>query len=268
MFFARLISNVPLLLWLVFGHLATPSARATDTAAPTLHPLIDYADPKLLTATLYEMGSDRKKILFTFQRTASRSNDTVLVERKFLRPDGSVAAVENAVYDSDQLVSFQMKELQAKVSGAVEIASDRKKPAQSKLFISYDNSLTPKKGNAQNLQPDTVVDDTVYPFMLAHWDTLMQGDAVKFRFVSLEWERTFMFRFVKTGETMMNGRTVEQIKMEPTNLFVARLVDPLIFNVEKDAPHRIISYIGRTTPRIKKGNSWKYLDAETVFDWK
>jgi len=73
---------------------------------------------------------------------------------------------------------------------------------------------------------------------------------------------------VKTGETEINGRTVEQIKMEPTNLFVSRLVDPLIFNVEKDAPHRIVSYLGRTTPRIQKGKAWKYLDAETVFDWK
>jgi len=28
----------------------------------------------------------------------------------------------------------------------------------------------------------------------------------------------------------------------------------------------MLSYIGRTTPRVKKGDSWKYLDAETVFD--
>lgn len=268
MIFVRLTSAAPLLAWLALSDLCVPTAHAADTAPPASRAPFDYAEPKVLTATLYETGSDRKKVLFTFRRTATRSNDTVKVERRFLRPDGSMAAVETAVYDSDQLVSFQMKEFQAQVSGSVEIASAIKKSSQPKIFISYDNSLAPKKGDAQNLQPDTVVDDTVYPFMLMHWDTLMQGDAVKFRFVSLEWERTFMFRFVKTGETLINGRLAEQIKMEPTNLFVARLVDPLIFNVEKSAPHRIVSYIGRTTPRIKKGNSWKYLDAETVFDWK
>ncbi len=248
--------------------LSIPASHAADPVAPATNAPFDYAEPKLLTATLYELGSERKKVLFTFKRTATRSNDTVNVERQFIRPDGSVAALENAVYDGDRLVAFQMKEFQAKLSGAVEIAPDPKKPAQAQLIISYGSGLEPKKGDTQKLQPDTVVDDTVYPFMLMHWDTLMQGNAVKFRFVSLEWERTFMFRFVKTGETQMNGRTVMQIKMEPTNLFVASLVDPLTFNVEKDAPHRIVSYLGRTTPRIQKGKAWKYLDAETVFDWK
>jgi hypothetical protein len=40
-----------------------------------------------------------------------------------------------------------------------------------------------------------------------------------------------------------------------------------MFTVEKDGAHRILSYIGRTTPRVQKGKAWKYLDAETVFDW-
>jgi hypothetical protein len=45
-------------------------------------------------------------------------------------------------------------------------------------------------------------------------------------------------------------------------------IDPLYFSLEKDAPHRMLEYTGRTTPRVKKGKAWKYLDADTVFDWK
>jgi hypothetical protein len=102
--------------------------------------------------------------------------------------------------------------------------------------------------------------------MMAHWDDLMRGEAVKFRFVSLEWQRTFEFRLVKAGDSVQNGHPVVQIRMEPTGLFVAKLVNPLLFTVEKNGPHHILSYLGRTTPRIKKGNSWKYLDSETVFN--
>ena len=171
------------------------------------------------------------------------------------------------MYESGRLVSFQMQELQAQVSGAVEVAPDPGNPARPLLFIGYAKGLNPPKGDAQKFQPDTVFDDTVYPFMMAHWDELMRGDAVKFRFISLEHERTFMFRMVKAGESVKAGRPVEQIRMEPTGLIVARLVNPLIFTVEKDGPHHILSYIGRTTPRVKKGKTWKYLDAETVFDW-
>jgi len=178
-----------------------------------------------------------------------------------------VTAVEKVVYQSNLLVSYRMQEFQAQVSGAVRIAPDPKNPAQQQIFISYGPGLIPPRGKAQSLPPDTVFDDTLYPFMLAHWDQLMRGDTVKFRFVSFEWERTFAFCLVKTAESAQNGRTIEQIKMEPANLLVAQLIDPLFFTVEKDAPHRLLSYVGRTTPRIRKGNSWKYLDAETVFDY-
>jgi len=251
-------------LWLS----ALPAAFAADPAPPTPLAAYDYAEPKLFTGTLYETGSDRKKALYTFRRTATRSNSIVNVERQFFGTNGSVAALEKLVYQSNQLVSYRMQEFQAQVSGAVRIGPDPKNPAQQQIFISYGSGLIPPKGKAQNLPPDTVLDDTLYPFMMAHWDDLMRGDTVKFRFVSFEWERTFAFRFVKAAESVRNGRPVEEIRMEPANVLVAHLIDPLVFTVEKDSPHHILSYTGRTTPRIRKGKAWKYLDAETVFDWR
>ncbi len=239
---------------------------ADNTNAPSAESY-DYASPKLLTGTLYEIGSNRKTILFTFRRAATRSGSTVHVARQFLATNGAVAAEEDAVYESGRLVSFQMRDFQAQVSGAVQIVPDPDNPARQKLIISYGHGLTPPKGEVQNLQPDTVVDDTLYPFMLTHWDELMRGDAVKFRFISLEHQRTIEFRLVKTGESVQAGRAVVQIKMEPSNVFVGELVNPFILTVEKDGARRILSYTGRTTPRVKKGKSWKYLDAETVFDW-
>ena len=236
---------------------------ATNSPAP-----FDFATPKVLTGKLYEIGSNRQNLLFTFRRTAERSGSTVRVERKFFCPDGSLAAAESVVYESGQLASLQMKEFQANVSGAIEVVSDPKKSGQPKLIVSYDHGLNPPKGDPQNLLPDTVQDDNLYALMMDHWSELMRGDSVKFRFVALEWKRTFGFRLVKICDCAQAGTPLVQIKMEPSNIFVARLVNPLIFTVEKAEPHRIISYVGRTTPRIKKGKSWKYLDAETVFDWK
>ena len=252
------------LLWLA----VVPAGLAADAALPASLEAFNYAEPRMFTGTLYEIGSDRKKVLFTFRRTAIASNATVRVERQFTGTNGAVAAVEKAVYESGRLVTYQMQEFQAQVSGSVEIVPDPRDPQRQQLFIGYAKGLAPPKGDAQKLQPDTLTDDTIYPFMLVHWDDLMRGDAVKFRFISLEWERTFMFRFIKAGESVQNGRTVEQIRMEPTGLIVSRLVNPLMFMVAKDSPHHILSYTGRTTPRIRKGKAWKYLDAETVFDWK
>jgi len=253
---------VPVALWLS----VLPAGLAADLVSPAPASAYDYAKPKLLTGTLYTIGSERKTVLFTFRRTATRTNSVVHVERQFFGTNGALDAEEKVVYESNRLVSFQMREFQEQVSGAVHIEPDPKSPARQRIFISYAHGLTPPKGDAQKLPPNTVIDDTLYPFLLTHWDDLMRGDAVKFRFVSLEWERTFEFRFVKAGESVQDGRPVVQIRMEPTGLFVAKLVNPLIFTVEKNGSHRLISYLGRTTPRIRKGRSWKYLDAETVFD--
>ena len=155
------------LLWLS----VIPAGLAADAALPASLESFDYAKPKLLTGTLYEIGSDRKKVLFTFRRTAIGSNATVHVEREFLGTNGSVAAVEKVVYESGRLVSFQMQEFQAQVSGTVQIAPDPKNPSRQQLIISYGHGLTPPRGDAQNLQPDTVFDDTVYPFMMVHGTT-------------------------------------------------------------------------------------------------
>ena len=60
-----------------------PAGFAVDTPRPRLSESYDFAEPKLLTATLYELGSEQKKMLYTFRRTATRSGATVNVEREF-----------------------------------------------------------------------------------------------------------------------------------------------------------------------------------------
>ena len=256
---------VPLLLWIA-SH--TSFCSATPTNSTPTEPF-DYAEPKLLTGTLYATGSDRKLVLFTFRRSATRSGTIVHVERRFDRPDGSTGAVENLTYESGQLVSYQMKDLQAGLWGSIQISPDPKKPDRQKISINHGwDSETKHKGTVADLPKNTVIDDTLYPFILAHWDELEHGATVKFRFVSLERETTFGFKLTKATESEVNGKLVVWIRMEPTSLIVARFMDPLYFSLEKEAPHRMVEYLGRTTPRFKKGKAWKYLDAETVFDWK
>ena len=265
-FWSSVRQAVPMLICYA-SHTAFCSAAPTNS---TPIETFDYAEPGLLTGTLYAAGSDHKVVLFTFQRSATRSGSTVHVECLFTRPDGSTGAVENLVYESGQLVSYQMKDLQAGLWGSILIYPDPKKPDRQKISINHGrDSDTKHKGTVADLPKNTVIDDTLYPFILAHWDKLERGATVKFRFVSLEREETtYGFKLAKATEDVMNGKLVVCIRMEPTSLIVARFLDPLYFSLENDAPHRLVEYVGRTTPRVKKGKAWKYLDADTVFDWK
>jgi len=250
--------------------LSATIGKCADMVTNALPPEpFDYAQPALLKGTVYETGSDQKKTLFKFERVASRSGATVQVERKFILPDGTIAATEHIVYQSGQMVSYEMKELQAGLRGDIQVKGSPKNPARQKIIMSHGHDGDAKTaGSTEDLSKDVLIDDTIYPSILAHWDELMRGTSVKFRFVALEWERTFGFKFSKAGESIRDGIPVVTIRMEPTSILVAHFMNPLIFTLEKNGPHRVIEYTGRTTPRIKSGKSWKYLDADTVFDWK
>ena len=71
------VSIAWLWLWIV------PAAFAADAALPTSLETFDYAEPKLFTGTLYEIGSNRKNALYTFRRTATRSGSAVHIEQGF-----------------------------------------------------------------------------------------------------------------------------------------------------------------------------------------
>jgi hypothetical protein len=38
--------------------------------------------------------------------------------------------------------------------------------------------------------------------------------------------------------------------------------------MQKDPPHHVLQYVGRTTPKVEVAGKWKDLDAVTVFDWE
>ncbi|HKI70004.1 MAG TPA: hypothetical protein VKA67_10475, partial [Verrucomicrobiae bacterium] len=224
---------------LALGLSVITSALAAVPASPMASPVYDYAKPELLTGTLYAIGSHRQKVLYTFRRTARRTGAIVHIQRQFLGTNGTLAVVEKVLYESNRLVSDEMLDFQAGVSGAIRIEPDPENPARQRIFISYAHNLNPPKGRGRILQPDTVIDDTLYPFMMDHWEDLMQGKTVKFQFVSLDHERTYQFELVKTGESVQNHQPVVKITMQPTSFFIAMFVKPIIFTVQKNGAHHI-----------------------------
>ena len=244
---------------------ASVAVRGGESPSPQATPRDPFT---LATGTIYQLGSDRKKILYYFERHAVREGDTLRVERKFLHPDRTLAAVETIVYESGQLTDYKMSQPEAGIFGGIQVAPPLKKNASSRLFIDYCHLPSArKKTDGQALQPDTLIADNLYPFILAHWEALMSGASVKFHFISLEQETAYDFQLTKVGEGTATNPPTVRLKMVPTHSLAALMVAPLFFTLEKDGEHRLLNYVGRTTPRLKKNKVWKYLDAETVLDW-
>jgi hypothetical protein len=226
-------------------------------------PGIDYFNPPTLTGTLYA-DSSLKQELFTFRREATSSGSEIHVVREFHSPDGAVAARESVMYESGQLKSFLLEELQTGAKGSAVVQSAGGEP---KITFKYTEGST-KKSGTEKFTPEILASDMVAPYMLAHWDALMSGSSVKCRLISVSRAETVGFKFFKASETTFQGKPVVVVTLQPSSIIIARLVDPLHFYVEKGGSHRLLQYVGRTTPSIRKNGKWDDLDAVTVFDWK
>jgi hypothetical protein len=230
---------------------------------------IDYEQPKLLTGTIYETSSGTNKILFAFKRTATRSNTTVYVRRDFFYPSGSLAAREEAVYEGGRLVSFQLDERQTGARGSAAVLRDAKNSAKQTLrfdWVTGADGGTKRKTDTETLQRDTLVGDMIPYFIAAHWDELARGEAVNFRFIAPSRLETVGFKLVKEADATWRGKPALRLRMEPSSLIIAQIVDPLFFIVEKSGEHRVLEYVGRTTPKMRDGNKWKDLDARSTYD--
>ena len=228
----------------------------------------DNDNTRRVTGTIYEKGPEPRRVLFKFRRTATGSNSTVRVLREYYPPDGSLAARERVVYENGRLISCEIEELQTGAKGRVVIGPDPQKNNQPKLFFQYTpRTGAPTQAKSETLHQDAVVSDMIPSFISSHWEQLMKGSSAKFRFIVFQRAETVGFKLMKDSEATWHGKPVIILRMEPTSLVIAQLVDPVFFTVEKSAGHRILQYVGRTTPMIKKGNKWESLDAVSVFDF-
>ncbi len=222
----RMALGVGVLLGMLNG---VSGVGATPIAANSRTNAIDYEEPKLLIGTIFEMAPDPKKVLFTSQRTATRSGSTVRVVCGYTYPDGSLAARETMVYEAGKLASFDLEELQTSEKGRVAVRPDPKNPEKEKLFFEYttgQGSEARKKSNTEALENETLVDDMIPQFIVTHWDALLKGSPAKFRYIALSRAETVGFKLVKESETTWHGKPVVRIKMEPTSLIIAQVEGP------------------------------------------
>ncbi len=255
---------------MIFAALSDQLAFSVEVAKTNSKPL-KYEEPRVLAGRIYAKGGDGKNLLFNFSRRATRNGAALQVLREYTHPDGKLAARERVSYHGDNLVSYELEELQMGARGRAEIRRDQAAPAKGRIQFEYSNNAgSDGKPNtdSESLQKETLINDMVGPFLASHWDALIRGHSVKCRYIVVPRTETVGFTFGKGSESKWEGRKVIVIKMAATSPVIAALVDPIFFKVEMNEPHRVFTYEGRTTPKIKAGGKWKDLDALTVFDWE
>jgi hypothetical protein len=228
--------------------------------------VLRYEEPKYLAGAIYAPDSNR--LLFKFKRAASRTGSRLEVRRDFTYPDGKPAARERVIYEGDALVSVELEELQTGAVGSARIRRAGDDAVKGSIEFEYAKELGGKpKARTEDLRENTLIADMVGPFLKSHWEALSRGETVKCRYIVVPRKETVGFTFTKDAASTWQGRQVLTVRMEATSPFIAALVNPLVFTIEQAPPHRVLQYVGRTTPKIQAGGKWNDLDGVTVFDW-
>ena len=227
----------------------------------------DYLAPKSLSGSIYDKPGGR--LLFTFRRAATQTGDVVSVLREFNNPDGSLASVERVRYERGRLVRFELDERQIGATGhaLVELLPNQRQRIQFQYATRSARADRPKR-ESETVRDQILISDMLPGFMTNHWEELARGETVKFRYLVVPRLETIAFKLRREAATEFQGRKVVRIRMGPSSRIIAQFLDPLVFTVEADPPHRIRQYWGRTTPKIRSGQSWNDLDALTVFNWE
>jgi hypothetical protein len=235
--------------------------------SPLLAAQASYLEPKLLTGSIYDKPGGR--LLFTFRRTATQTGDVVSVLRDFRNPDGSLASQERVQYERGRLVRFELDERQTGASGraVLESLGNQRQRIQFQYTTRAGRSEKAKQNN-ETISDKALISDMLPGLIAEHWDQLVCGDAVKFRYIVVPRLETIAFKLKRESVAELRGKKVIRIKMDPASRLIAQFVDPILFTIEADPPHRILQYWGRTTPKIRSGQAWNDLDALTVFNWE
>jgi hypothetical protein len=225
-----------------------------------------YEGPPVLTASIYARNS--AKLLFKFRRTVSCSGANVSVVREYSYPDGRLAAREQVAYEGDVLHSYRLEELQIGSSGVATLGRDPHDPAKTLVKVEYSKDPASRaRARTEATESGVLVNDMVGAFIASNYERLQNGAKVNCRYLVISRRETVGLSLIKEGETSWHGHDAIVLRMQPTSPLISVLVDPLYFVVEKASPHRVLQYVGLTTPKIGETGHWKDLEATTVFDW-
>src|ERR1035441_7207979 len=112
---------------------------------------LKYEEPKYLAGAIYAPSSH--KLLFKFKRQASRAGSRLEVQRVFTYPAGEPAARERAAYEGNNLVFYELEELQTGARDSATIQRDLGNQTKGSIGFEYARQTgSPAKRAAEVLE--------------------------------------------------------------------------------------------------------------------
>jgi len=192
--------------------------------------------------------------LYRYERRIYRHADTVVSTHLTYDPAGHVVVMQSAGHTPQYEVHrADMVHAQSGVAAALTVAAGRA------VFTLDDHGNVSTATEA--VSDPIVTGPTMFGYILAHWDRLVAGDALRIRFAVLERTETIGFVLDRV-QSKSPGRTT--IRMKASNPLVRLAIAPTYF--EFDTPtRRILEYTGRVPPFEVANHRLQTLDARVAY---
>lgn len=210
------------------------------------------------TAKVYDLDSNKDKVLYTYRSESVEKGDGLLVTNETKYPDGKLALHEEISFRKDESVSLiKVVQTQINAEGTIEIGDGK-----AKFTYTKDGKT---KTETRDAGSDFIVGSQIPLIIAANWEKLMRGEKLKRRLAVVDRLDDFAFEYTKDREETFEGKKHVIIKMKPGSIFVSAIVSPLYFYMSADGK-TLHEVRGRTTVKRDDGGKFKDLDAIIVYE--
>lgn len=238
-------------------NLAPQALAAATTGQPATPPAAKKDVNRDLKADIFEIGSNRTKLMFKYTRSTVKKGEDEVGTARYFDLDGKEVANEELVLGADgRPKSYTVNQLQ---SGVIEKFERRGNKAYTELTQDGKTST-----GEFDLEDNFVIGPYMLIYLKGKWDQIQRGDSLYVRLGVPSRHETIGFDFQRVKEEVLDGRTIDTIKLSPSSIFIKAFVDPNYIRVDRET-FKLYSLIGRTLGKRRDGDRWRDLDGEIVF---
>ncbi len=205
---------------------------------------------------VYEMNSNRKTLLYKSKMVETEKDGIRETKNTYVDPSDAFVLEETAQMKGSTLIRYEMEQKQIGAKASVEVKGDEI------IFEKTQDGKTKKE--SEKFKSTLVISSNFTPFVKDHWQEILDGKTVSFRYAAWERMETVGFDIKKIGQETIDGKPVIQIKMSASSFVIAAIVNPIFFKYSADGSF-LVEMKGRVAPKKKVDSSWKDLDAEVIY---
>ena len=195
------------------------------------------APHEILTGTLYEIGSQRHKVLYRW--TLEHDEKRGIWTSVYTTPSGEVNTEDKVLWEGDQLGSYSYTRHKVHESAAVLRTGETLRYTRT-----IDGETREAVGNGGD---DFTVGPTVFRYVERHWQELTGGAVLHTDYGVLEKLRSYRFELARDLRHPANGPDQVVIRMRASNPLIRLFIGPIHMVFSADGK-RFRAMIGRSLP--------------------